>query len=75
MTDSSDSGTGRAIDYALIIIALMTIAAATVAATDDGSGLTKFFGTSGLLLMSVLLAFRAWQITRGEDKQEESETE
>ena len=49
MADSSNSSTGRAIDYALIIIALMTSAAATVAATDDGSGLTQFFMIGGLL--------------------------
>ena len=49
MADSSDSDTGRAIDYALIIIALMISAAATVAATDDGSGLTQFFMIGGLL--------------------------
>jgi hypothetical protein len=73
MADSSDSGTGRAIDYAIIIIALITIASATVAATNDGSGLTQFFSTGGLLLMFVLLTFRTWQITGA--KQEESETE
>lgn len=73
MADSSDSGTGRAIDYAIIIIALITIASATVAATNDGSGLTQFFSTGGLLLMSGLLAFRTCQITGA--KQEESETE
>jgi hypothetical protein len=75
MTDSSDSGTGSAIDYAVIIIALITGAAATVAATSDVSGLTKSFMAGGLFLISGLLAFRTWQITRGGAKQEESETE
>jgi len=58
MADSSDSGTGRAIDYALIIIALMTSAAATVAATDDGSGLAQFLVIGGMFLMAGLRAFR-----------------
>ena len=72
MADSSDSGTGRAIDYALIIIALMTSAAATVAATDDVSGLAQFLMVGGMFLIAGLGSFRTQKITRGEAKEEES---
>ena len=72
MADSSDSGTGRAIDYALIIVALITFISIIASGIADGLSFGVLLGIGGTLLVTGVAAFRMWQRAREEPEQEES---